>query len=179
VAGDRPTFDTPTASTPTPEWLGAAEHLPWSWAVERLTAERNYWIVSVRRDGFPQARPVWGVWTSIGLLLSVGYGGLQRSAVMDGTPSVPVTVHLDDAVDVLILEGVIDRISGTHAPITFPVDAGLHRAALEAYNAKYDWDFGPDDGDRLNFCFRPRLVYGWHATATSVEGGTRWSFDAD
>ena len=157
--------------------MGGGERLPWSWAVERLEAERNYWLVTVRRDGFPQARPVWGVWTDLGLLVSVGHGGLQRSSIADGTPAAPISVHLDDADDVVILEGVIDRISGEHAPITFPIDGALHRAAIERYNAKYDWDFDPDtDGSRLNFLVRPHVAYGWHATATAVEGGTRWTF---
>ena len=156
--------------------MGGGERLPWSWAVERLEAERNYWLVTVRRDGFPQARPVWGVWTDVGLLVSVGGGGHQRSAVADGAPATPITVHVDDADDVVILEGVIDRISGSHAPITFPIDRGLHRAAIERYNATYDWDFDPDDGSRLNFLVRPHVAYGWHATSTAVEGGTRWTF---
>jgi hypothetical protein len=145
--------------------------------VERLEAERNYWLVTVRRDGFPQARPVWGVWSDLGLLCSVGHGGVQRTPIMDGTPAVPITVHLDDAVDVVIIEGVIDRIAGDHSPRTHQVDPAVHRDAVEGYNAKYAWDFDPDEATGLNFLVRPRRAYGWHATATSVEGGTRWVFD--
>jgi hypothetical protein len=170
----------PESNAPTPNWLGDGRFLPWSWAVERISAERNYWLVTVRTDGFPQARPVWGVWSDAGLLVSVGHGGLQRSAVAAGTPATPITVHLDDAVDVVIIEGVIDRIAGSHAPATFTVDPDRHRAAIEAYNAKYEWDFDPADArdSRLNFLVRPRTVFGWHATATAVEGGTRWTFPA-
>jgi len=39
-----------------------AEKLPWSWAVERLSAAHNYWICTTRPDGRPHAVPVWGVW---------------------------------------------------------------------------------------------------------------------
>ena len=42
----------------TPAW----EALPWSWAAERLTANRNFWVVTVSADGRPHALPVWGVW---------------------------------------------------------------------------------------------------------------------
>ena len=36
--------------------------LPWSWATERLTANRNYWVVTVSPQSVPHAMPVWGVW---------------------------------------------------------------------------------------------------------------------
>src|SRR5215210_74833 len=36
--------------------------LEWDWAVERLAASRNYWIVTTAGDGAPAAAPVWGVW---------------------------------------------------------------------------------------------------------------------
>lgn len=36
--------------------------LPWDWAAERLLANRNFWVVTVRATGRPHATPVWGVW---------------------------------------------------------------------------------------------------------------------
>ncbi len=48
----------PDYGVDTPEW----SPLPWSWAGERLTAERNFWVVTVSGDGRPHALPVWGVW---------------------------------------------------------------------------------------------------------------------
>ena len=42
----------------TPAWAP----LPWSWAAERLVANRNFWVVTVSGDGRPHALPVWGVW---------------------------------------------------------------------------------------------------------------------
>jgi hypothetical protein len=36
--------------------------LPWTWAVERLLANRNFWVVTVSAEGRPHALPVWGVW---------------------------------------------------------------------------------------------------------------------
>lgn len=38
--------------------------LPWSWAAERLGANRNYWVVTVSPAGQPHAMPVWGVWNA-------------------------------------------------------------------------------------------------------------------
>ena len=151
------------------------ERLPWSWAVTRLQAERNYWLVTARRDGFPQARPVWGEWSDVGLFLSVGHGGLQRTS---SQASMPMTVHTDDAVDVVIIEGVIDRVAPhpdptSAVPVTFEVELPIRRAALERYNAKYSWNF---ELDGLNFLVRPHVAYGWHSTPTAVKGGTKWTF---
>jgi general stress protein 26 len=36
--------------------------LPWSWAQERLVANRNYWVVTASASARPHAMPVWGVW---------------------------------------------------------------------------------------------------------------------
>jgi hypothetical protein len=91
----------PLASRPTPGWLGGKELLPWSWAAERLEAERHYWVVKVRKDGMPQGRPVGGVWLGEVLGLSIGHGGVQRAVQrIDGC--FDVTVHTDSAVDVVI-----------------------------------------------------------------------------
>ena len=160
----------PVASAPSPEWMAGEEQLPWSWAVDRLTRERNYWLTTARRDGFPQARPVWGVWSDVGLLLSVGHGGLQRTSRQ---PAMPVTAHTDDAIEVVIVEGVIDRVAGRGARDL--VDASIKQDAVGRYNAKYSWDFDVN-GDGLNFLVRPFLVYGWRSTPSRVEGGTRWRF---
>jgi hypothetical protein len=113
-------------------------------------------LVSVRRDGFPQARPLWGVWLDGALYLSVGHAGLQRAASPEGQ----VTVHVDSAVDVVILEGKIDR--------TPKNDASVRRAG-EAYAAKYEYS-----ADFVNFVMRPRIAYGWRAE--DVKTATRWTF---
>lgn len=149
----------PRASRPTPDWLGGDDLLPWSWAVERLEAERNYWLASVRHDGRPQARPVWGVWSDDVLLLSIGHGGVQRArGEPDGT--IEVSVNVDSARDVVIVEGAAERYA----------DASPEVVAV--YNRKYDWDLTPD---MLNFIVRPRVVYGWRDE--DVKTATRWTFD--
>ena len=94
----------------------------------------------------------------------------------------PITVHIDDAVDVVIVEGVVDRVApysgDAVVPPSLEVEPAIQRAALERYNAKYSWNF-EIDGDGLNFLVRPRVAYGWHSTATAVEGGTKWAFPTD
>jgi nitroimidazol reductase NimA-like FMN-containing flavoprotein (pyridoxamine 5'-phosphate oxidase superfamily) len=36
--------------------------LPWAWALERLAANRNFWVTTVSAAGKPHSMPVWGVW---------------------------------------------------------------------------------------------------------------------
>lgn len=48
----------PDYGVDTPAWAP----LPWSWAAERLAANRNFWVVTVSAAGRPHALPVWGAW---------------------------------------------------------------------------------------------------------------------
>ena len=48
----------PDYGVDTPSW----NPLPWSWAAEKLAADRNFWVVTASADGRPHALPVWGVW---------------------------------------------------------------------------------------------------------------------
>ncbi len=49
----------PDYGVDTPSWVP----LPWSWAAERLLANRNYWVVTVSAAGRPHVLPVWGCGT--------------------------------------------------------------------------------------------------------------------
>ncbi len=151
--------NTPKASRPSPDWLGGDTLLEWSWAVEQIAANRNYWVSTVRSDGRPQARPVWGVWFEDVLYLTVGHGGFQRAKkTPDG--HFDVQVSLDSAVDVVMIEGTAVRIPSAS------------QAACDAFNIKYEWDLKPD---WINFRIQPRVAYGWKDE--DVKTATRWVFD--
>lgn len=164
----------PQASRPSaPDWLGGDEQLPWSWAVQTLNDERNYWLVSIRDDGFPQARPLWGVWLDDLLFLSVGHAGLQRAQQReDGR--FDISVHVDSARDVVIVEGTIERIAGRYGSEQRKVikpfrNADLKKRAGELYEKKYDYS-----ADYINFLVRPQVVYGWRDE--KVATATKWTF---
>lgn len=169
----------PRTARPTPEWLSSGEVLPWSWAVGRLEAERNYWLVSARRDGFPQARPVWGLWFGPGMFFSIQRGGFHRTAAAHGEGGLGVTVHTESASRVVIVEGIADRIlTGRDGSLpTLELDPGIRAEATDRYNAKYG--LPSDAGARLNFLVRPRRIYGWTENEAQEGGdtGTRWDFD--
>src|SRR4030081_811290 len=52
--------------------------LSWSWAEERLSKSRNYWLVSTWPDGRPHAMPVWGVWHDGSFWVSSSGGGRKN-----------------------------------------------------------------------------------------------------
>ena len=86
-------------------YMGSAK-LPWTWATERLTGARNYWIATTRPDGKPHSRPVWGVWLDNAFYFSTG------SLAAPNLVSRPaITVHLESGSQVVIIEGVTEPVS--------------------------------------------------------------------
>ena len=104
----------------------ATPRLDWAWVDAQLEAAGTYWVIA-RTPGHPHPRPVWGVWDSDHLYLSIGTPVTLRTLARDPA----VTVHLDSGTDVVIVEG---RAAG-------PDGGGVE--AIEAYNRKYDWSYDP------------------------------------
>jgi hypothetical protein len=85
-----------------------------------------------------------------------------------------VSVHVDSAVDVVILEGTLERVRANEGPRGAKVvDRKLDRAALtragELYEKKY-----PYSGDYVNFMVVPKTAYGWRSE--DIGTATRWTF---
>jgi hypothetical protein len=150
---------TPTASRPrSPDFLtrGTGPLLPWSWASERLVAERSYWVVTVTSRGRPHARPVWGVYDEEAIYLSVGAAGFQRNQQQR-----EVSVHVDSADDVVIVDGLAERVT----------DAAVRRRIGAIYNPKYDM---AADAEYVNYRVMPRVAWGWRDG--DVDTATKWTF---
>lgn len=149
----------PTASVPrSPDFLtrGTGPRLPWSWAVERLVAERNYWVATVTGSGLPHVRPVWGVYFEDSVHLSIGAAGFRK-----GESSRQVSIHVDSGVDVVIIDGVAEQIT----------DAATRRRAAAVFNPKYEMAAG---ADFVNFRVTPRVAWGWRDG--DVDTATKWTF---
>jgi pyridoxine/pyridoxamine 5'-phosphate oxidase len=96
----------PDYGVDTPEW----EPLPWSWAAERLGANRNFWVVTVSTDGRPHALPVWGVWNDDEGRFAFSCSPRARKARnLAGNPH--AVVMTDDTVECLSIEGQADSVS--------------------------------------------------------------------
>jgi hypothetical protein len=131
--------------------------LPWSWAEERLTAARNYWIVTTGANGVPNAAPVWGVWADG----AVYFGTNPRSQKGRNLARDPrALVHLESGDEVVILHGEVERCE-------------LAESIADAYEAKYD--YRPPGPGFLRL--RPRLALAWLETDYPTTA-TRFDFNA-
>ena len=92
--------DMPDYGLDTPEW----SPLPWSWATERLAANRNFWLVTVSAAGRPHALPVWGVWDDAQARFAFSCGPRSRKA-RNLAANGRTVVMTDDTVECLSLEG--------------------------------------------------------------------------
>lgn len=133
----------PTRFDPSYGITGEAEGASWLATEEQIAASRNYWLSTVREDGAPHAKPVWGHWVAGALWFGSG-GVAARNLARDPR----VSVHLESGDDVVILEGTVEVRS-------VPADV------LQAYAAKYTMkaeDF-PTDGDWYRL--EPRTAFTW------------------
>lgn len=140
---------------------GDAPLLPWSHADGRLEAARNYWLATARPDGRPHVTPVWGVWVD-GALYFDGLPTTRWARNLAANPT--LSVHLDDAEDVVILEGEAEDLT---------TDADLGARIVAAWEAKYG-RLHPDPAGSGIFRLRPRTARAW--SNSSLHDGTRWQF---
>jgi hypothetical protein len=143
--------------------LGEEGLLPWSWAEERLTTSRNYWIVSADARGRPHAMPVWGLWLD-GAVWFSSDGDSRKSRNISVRPR--IVVHLESGDEVVIVEGDADEVRDrpTLAPFA------------RAYGRKYGFRFDLEHPIGLVYRVRPGAVVGW-LEEDFPSTATRWRFD--
>ncbi|MGH2695261.1 MAG: pyridoxamine 5'-phosphate oxidase family protein [Actinomycetota bacterium] len=133
--------------------------LPWTHVTDRLEGARYYWIVTADGSGRPHSVPTWGVW----LVDTLYFGGGPHTRWSRNLASNPeVAVHLESGVDVVIVEGTVDRITGPDDPMVERID--------DAYEPKYEMRHGVPF-----WVLRPRLVFAW---SEFPKDATRWRFEA-
>lgn len=133
--------------------------LPWSWAVERLDASRNYWISTAGAAGVPHAAPVWGVWLDAAFLFDTAPTSKKGRNLAVRPRLVVTTERADEAV---ILHGVAERLDGD--------------STIEAYLAAYAAKYGArPPGTR--YLVRPTVAFGFiEHDDQFASTATRWSF---
>jgi nitroimidazol reductase NimA-like FMN-containing flavoprotein (pyridoxamine 5'-phosphate oxidase superfamily) len=100
--------------------------LPWSWADTRLSASRNFWIVTASSNARPHAMPVWGVWVPALERFAFSCAPQSRKARnLHANPQIVVAV--DDTVECVSLEGRASEIAGGEADVF-----------VDAYARKYE-----------------------------------------
>lgn len=150
-----------------PEWRA----LPWEWAGERLTVNRNYWVVTVSAAGQPHALPVWGVWHEGDhrFMFSCSPAAAKARHIADNPR---VAVAIDDTVECVSVQGLA-------APIT---DRDRLEVWIERYVAKYGNEVGDDFPEfvRAHAAFEvtPTVAFAVIERADEFAlRATRWRFD--
>ena len=124
----------------TAEW----QALPWEWAGRRLTANHNYWVVTVSAGGKPSAMPVWGVWDDEDLQFMFSCAPTARKARnIAVNPSVVVTV--DNTTECVSMEGTAVALA----------DPARIDTWIERYVAKY----GPESPEGLDGFVRQHAMF--------------------
>jgi hypothetical protein len=144
---DRPVFP-PAYGIPT----STKGLLPWSHVDEKMSKAMRYWVSSVDGEGRPHAMPVDGMWIE-GRLYFGGSPTTRRNRNLQANPA--ACVHLEDAMDLIVLHGDARELRGRVAP-------ELAERIIEHSKAKYG--FAPpvkDLGAGGVFEFEPRLVFAW------------------
>jgi len=134
--------------------------LSWKWAVKTLSSSREYWIVTVRRDGRPHAMIIWGLWYDGAFWFGTG-GKTQKARNLASNPN--CIVGTQNAAEVVILEGVAERIT----------DAAIRKKLEPTSLSKYGMSGG---GGEPLYRVRPSRVFGL-IEKSFPKTATRWIFD--
>jgi nitroimidazol reductase NimA-like FMN-containing flavoprotein (pyridoxamine 5'-phosphate oxidase superfamily) len=142
--------------------------LHWSWAAERLTAARNYWVASSWPDGRPHTMPVWGAWDDSTLWFT---SAIESRKVRNLRADPRCCVTTEDASDPVIIEGTA----------RFVTDIAAIQRVVDLMNAKYHSGMTLeflDPARNATIGVRPQRVFSMlHSDFTG--SATRWSFEED
>ncbi len=140
--------------------------LAWSHVTERMTSASHYWVSTVDSEGRPHSTPVDGLWIED----SFYFGGrpqTRRNRNLSANPA--VCIHLESAMDVIILQG--------DARVLHEPDRELTLRLAEASVKKYGYSPPPEAfASGGTFVFRPRKVLAW---TQFPKDATRWRFQND
>jgi general stress protein 26 len=142
--------------------------LPWSWAEERLTASRNYWVASSWPDGRPHAMPVWGIWHDEALWFSSSRQS-RKARNLAADPRCVATT--ENAMEPVVIEGAAEVVTDPQAL--------TRMLALE--NAKYQTDYSMellDPAVNATIRVQPRWAFGL-AEGDFTGSPTRWIFQPE
>lgn len=132
--------------------------LPWSWALERLTSCRNYFLATTRRDGRPHVMPLWGLWLDDRFCFSTAITAVKsRNLVAD--PRCAVTI--EDGHHAVIVEGTAKLTELEEVP-------GFTKAYEDKYGETIDQ--GPI------WTVTPTVAFAFREDETFSTSATRWEF---
>jgi hypothetical protein len=129
-------------------------YLTWDWVAAQLAESKNYWLCSVRPNATPHVVPRWGVFIE-GKLYYDGSPETRHARNLESNPY--VTVHLEDGMQAIILEGMSQ-------PASKP-SPELSKKLSQEYKRKYkDLGYAPEPNSWEEgglYVFTPRQCIAW------------------
>ena len=165
TAASRPTADRPRIPAEYGVPRTTKGLLDWDHLEQRLAKARVYWIATAGPDGQPRVRPVDGLY--VDGVLYVG-GSPETRWIRDLLANPQVAIHLDDATDVAILQGVAELLEHGAGPELAVRLAAASTAKYPEYGMTPDSYSGPGP-----IAIRPRVAFGWTSFPKDV---TRFRF---
>lgn len=146
------------------------ERVPISWRhyESRLVRARNYWLATTRPDRRPHVAPVWGVWRDNLLYFGTDPGSV-KGRNLAAEPR--ATVHLDDSIDVVLVEGVV-ATAGSAGTLTWYDDALADKYVTIRSGRPYRSSM---NAGSIIYRFTPTVALTWWETAMT-QTGRRWRF---
>ena len=139
--------------------------LPWSWAEERLTKARNYFVATTHPDGRPHVMPVWGVWLDDSFFFSTGPNSVKAWNLKANSRCV---VCPEGGGQAVVLEGTAE----------LETDRNVLERFVVVYKEKYDWQIDLADPNYSGIWrVDPRTVFAFNETDDFVGSATRWTFE--
>ena len=135
--------------------------MPWSWARQRLSQARVYWLSTVRPSGAPHCMPVWGIWHDDALIFSTGSQS-QKARNLAANPVCTIAAGEDD--EAVVVEGKAELVN----------DDGLWPIFADSYKEKYSFDMSAMKSEPV-YVFRPTKAFG--LTTGLADSATRWTFE--
>ncbi len=132
--------------------------IPWPEVEAKLTAARNYWIATTSPQGTPHAAPVWGIWHRGAFYFSTD--PQSRKGIHLAVTNA-IVVHLESGDDVVILEGIAERLSTEES--------------IDELDASYFQKYGFHLQGNSTYRVEPLKVFAW-VEADFPSSATRWRF---
>jgi len=135
--------------------------LPFSYAEQRLTGARNYWLSTVGPDGAPHLMVLWAVWLNGTVQFSTGSES-RKTRNLHADPRCTVGAQCLNDAELVVVEGRAARVDEADLP-----------AFAAAVKAKYGFDMG-GMLDQPVFAVTPRKIIALDETFSAH--ATRFTF---